>query len=108
MKKKLFLILVSLSVLCTIVFAGSSVSGHVVETVHIHVSTGIHFRTNQPVNNPDGCASASWYKVATGGPYEKEVLSLLLTAKASGDKVSFYIDGCAGSYPKVVYLNIHD
>ena len=58
--------------------------------------------------DPEGCGNTQWYRIQEGSKYEKEALSVLLAAKMAKAKVAFDLDGCAGLYPRVVYINTSD
>jgi len=89
-------------------FASATVSGNTVKRAHVNLGSGIFFQTNQAMVNPDGCAGSAWYHLRPSSKYEKEGLSVLLSAKLSGKKVQFYLNGCANGYPAVDYINIYD
>ena len=93
---------------CGTTYAGTTVSNKTVSTVHTNLGGGIYFKTSETMVNPDGCTASSWYHIATGATYEKEAFSLLLAARMAGAPVTFYLDGCAGTYPKVSWVNTHD
>ena len=84
-------------------------SDHQDETIKdilVKSTTGIHFRTVGAMTHPNGeeCTSTSWYKIDINSDYQKEIYSLLLTAKAQSKTVTFYLDGCTGGYPKILYV----
>lgn len=54
--------------------------------------------------NPKDCASKGYYQVPPDAKNFKEIYKMLLTAKAGGLRVSAYIDGCSGSYPRLHHL----
>lgn len=86
------------------------VSAHAatVKIVHVNTTKGIFFRTNEEMVDPEGCDSKVWYHIQEDSKYEKEALSVLLAAKMAKAKVEFDLDGCAGLYPRVVYINTSD
>lgn len=109
MKNKIFTLCVVLVAACYATFAHAYLlSSKTIKKLHVNTGSGIYFQTNEAMQNPHNCASASWYIVARNSNYEKEVYSLLLAARASGAVVSISIDGCEGGYPKVAYVNTHD
>lgn len=83
------------------------VSGKTISRAHVNISSGYYFNTNEEMVNPDGCGGAEWYKLQNG-TYSKEAFSVVLSAKMSGKKVDFYLDGCASGYPQVIWINVHD
>ena len=52
----------------------------------------ISFRTIEPHMNPNGTCNNGYYSIANEG-LSKEMLSLLLTAHASGKKIGINVDG---------------
>ncbi|MGL6159589.1 hypothetical protein [Microbulbifer sp.] len=83
-------------------------SSETVKTVRVHTKSGILFRIDGEMVDLDGCGKNSWYRIPPGSNYEKEALSLLLAARMSKSKVSFTIDGCSGTYPKVTDIYTYD
>ena len=102
--KKYFLLFIFLTPSIALAY---SVSNKTISKAHVNITSGYYFTTNEAILNPDSCGSSSWYRLAEG-TYAKEAFSTVLTAKVSGKKVTFSINGCLGSYPKVEYINIHD
>jgi len=47
--------------------------------------------------NPDGCPNAAWYVLPKEHPLYKESHQMILTAAASGRKISFRLEGCSKS-----------
>lgn len=88
--------------------SASLVGGKTISKVHVNVSSGIYFVTNERMLDPEGCGSDGYYKLMKGSDYEKEAYSMLLSARIAVSKVSFYISGCESGYPKVTYINTHD
>lgn len=86
------------------VFAGDELYDQTITDIIINLSSGVHFRTNEPMVNPSTCSSGLWYKLPSDSNYEKEAYSLLLSKQARKEKVTIYLDGCTGSYPKVVWV----
>lgn len=84
------------------------VSNQQAKKVHVNSGTGIYFQTEAPVKNPHNCTSDSWYRIGSNAEFSKEMFSILLTARSSGKKISFNIDGCLSGYPKVTWINTHD
>jgi hypothetical protein len=104
--KKLFCIF--LLILPTFVNASSTLSGKTVNKVHVNLNSGVYFTTDQAMENPDGCNSSVWYHLLPNSAYEKEALSILLSAKMSGKKIQFYLSDCNSGYPAVYYINVSD
>ncbi|MEJ8837054.1 hypothetical protein [Ramlibacter sp. AN1133] len=67
-----------------------------VKNVRSSAATGaVTFVTNEPVQNPNNCPTAEFYGIlATDNP--KQALAILLTAQATGAKLSFYLPDGAG------------
>ncbi len=106
---RIFIILLLLASSFSVASEIPMVSSHLNETIKdilVKSTTGIHFRTVEEMTYPDGvtCTSTSWYKIDINSSYQKEIYSLLLTAKAQGKTVTFYLDGCTGGYPNVSYV----
>lgn len=58
--------------------------------------------------NPDACPVATPYRIEASAVNNDKMYQMLLTAKASGKKVSAYLGGCGGSYPKILHLRLRD
>ncbi len=74
-------------------------------------SSGYVFLTLDPYTghvNPDECVRATPLRVEPGQANAKALYKMLLTAKASGKKVSAYVGGCSQSYPKVLHMRMRD
>ena len=64
----------------------------------IHLEYGTPYLTfDQPIGNPDGCASNAVVALAPDLQNQQFYLSLAMTALASGKPVSAWIDGCTSS-----------
>jgi hypothetical protein len=79
-----------------------------VKSALVNMDSGVHFRTNEAMQNPDSCEKNGWYRIKSDGQYHKAALSILLTAQASGKRVAFSLDGCDGLYPKVTWIYLDD
>lgn len=86
------------------VFSGDELNNRTITDIIINLSSGVHFRTSESMINPSSCSNGSWYKLPSDSKYEKEAYSLLLSKQARKEKVNIYLDGCTGSYPKVVWV----
>lgn len=85
---------------------GENLSDKTVKTTHVNLSGGYYFKTVEAMVDPEGCGSTSWYRLSNED-FGREAFSLLLAAHMSGKKVSFNIDGCAGNYPSVRWINVY-
>lgn len=56
--------------------------------------------------NPEGCVTKAHYQIPPDAKNFDEMYQMLLTAKAAGLRVSAYISGCSGNYPKLVHLRM--
>ena len=56
--------------------------------------------------NPGNCVSTLWLRVVVGQANAKDMYQMALTAKAAGLMVNIYVNGCAGSYAKVLSMRI--
>lgn len=83
-----------------------TVSDKTIKKAHVNTGSGIYFQTNESMPNPDNCASAVWYQL-DNSTYEKEAFSIILTAQATGNKVSLSLNGCVSGYPKVIWINTY-
>ena len=100
----------NLSILLALISSGANaytVGEKTVNKAHVHTSGGYYFTTNEVMVNPDNCPGDSWYKI-NQSDYSKEAFAVLLSAKMTGKKVDFYLNGCTGGYPKVDWINVHD
>lgn len=72
--------------------------------------THTYFQLNETMINPAGCASIWYYAIASNNPWQEEFRRVLLTALASGKKVSVAVSStpgdCLGQYPRVTYMYI--
>ena len=81
-------------------------------TVHmVYTYTNKHLFVQLTPNtshiDPDGCSvSKSYYQVAPDVTNRDEMYQMLLTAKAANLKVSAYISGCNGNYPRLLHLRM--
>lgn len=87
--------------------SAKNIDNKILSRVHVNTSGGYYFKTASSMVDPDGCGSSTWYKLKNG-TYTKEAFSLLLAAKVAKKPVSFYLNGCSGSYPSVDWINVHD
>jgi hypothetical protein len=87
--------------------SAKNVDNKIVSRVHVNTTGGYYFKTASSMIDPDSCGSTSWYKLKNGS-YTKEAFGLLLTAKVANKPVSFYLNGCSGTYPSVDWINVHD
>jgi len=74
------------------------------ERVYKSINGSITVRTDPPGAhiNPHGCSSKSNYQLYVGESNEyQDRYKMLLTALASGNKISFSLSGCAGAYPAI-------
>ena len=102
--KKIFVLFCALCITPT--FA-NTVADKTIKTTHVNISSGYYFKTSETMIDPHSCGSSAWYTLKNG-TYTKEAFSILLAAKMSGKKVTFYLQGCNGSYPLVDWINVHD
>lgn len=78
----------------------------------IHLEDGVPFLTfDQPVGNPDGCASNAVVTLASDLANQQFYLSLAMTALTTGKSVTVWVSGCAWapwfpSVPKVHAMQI--
>lgn len=107
MNKFVFLTLSAALFVASPVYGASGVSDRTLKKVHVNVGSGIYFQTDQAMINPDGCNGTAWYHVRPGTSYEKEVLSILLSAEMANKKITFYLNGCIDGYPAVDWVNVH-
>jgi hypothetical protein len=57
--------------------------------------------------NPDSCSSfANWYRLPFGVVNYEATASLLLAAKAIGQRLKLYADGCEANEPKIAAVLI--
>ena len=84
-----------------------NVNSKTIKSIHVNLSSGYYFKTEETMVDPESCGSTAWYKLS-GDTYNKEAYSLMLAAQMSGKKVNFYIDGCSGSYPVVRWINVYN
>lgn len=66
--------------------------------------TGLLIRLNAPVQNPDACGGSAWYIFPDDSPRASFIQSLMLTAYARRDRISFAIAGCYQNYPKIAIV----
>ena len=88
-------------------FAEGSNTNKTISSTHVNIGSGYYFKTSENMLDADGCGSAAWYKLSSG-TYSKEAFSLILSAQISGQKVDFYLKGCASGYPEVSWINVHN
>lgn len=100
-----FILLVSFTCLSAQAYG---VSNKTVAKVHVNGSSGFYFKTHEPMKNPSNCANDSWYRIDMSLTYAREMLSILMMARASNKKVSLNLDGCSNGYPKATWINTHD
>lgn len=67
---------------------------------------GIFFGTNTVAATENGCGGA-YYILKPTNPFFKEILTLLLSAKQSGDLVDIYTENCQGTNMEVQSVNLH-
>lgn len=70
-------------------FSGTQIQRVYIKDLIVNVDTGIHFRTQETMINPDVCSLGSWYKIESGGAYEKEAYAMLLAKKAQDQAMDF-------------------
>jgi hypothetical protein len=88
---------------------GDTVSNKTIKLVHVHAESGVFFETNEAFINPFSCTQVGRYRIAPGATYEKEILSILLSAKMADKKITFHIPtGCPGGYVQVDWVSTHD
>lgn len=58
------------------------------------------------MHNPDGCSSTSFILVQAANSAGDRIYSTLLNAVATGQKVLYYVNGCDGSYPRLLHIRI--
>lgn len=85
-------------------FAEIDLQDKTIKEIIVNLESGIHFQINGSMPNPDGCNSDSWYKVDPNSNYEQAALSFLLAYEAQNKSITFKLEGCSGSYPKVKYI----
>lgn len=103
--KRFNVLLLVISIFSGSALAANNMSNKTIKEIIVNLSTGIHFQINETMTNPDNCTLSSWYKIETDSKYEKEALSMLLAYEAQNKPITFSLDGCTGSYPKVVYIH---
>jgi len=89
-------------------FAGQWTAFSPVFEVYVH-GQGDVYTTLEPSTahvNPDDCVNTSYLRMAPSNVNKEEIYQMILTAQASGQALSLYIDGCNGSYPAVLYARI--
>lgn len=102
-------IVLGLLLLASISVHADTVGDKTIKMVHVHSSSGIYFETNEPFINPFSCTQDGIYRVSPGSQYEKEIFSILLSAKMANKKVTFHIPtGCPGGFVQVDWINTHD
>lgn len=79
-----------------------------ISKVWVNSSSGVYFAIHQPMVDVEGCGSNTLHHVMRGAEYEKEMFSVLLTAKASGSKVTFSISGCDSGFPRVTWISVEE
>lgn len=105
MTNKIYLIFL---IIPSLVNASVLLNDKTVKRIHVNLDSGIYFQTVQAMENLDGCNSISWYHIKPNSTYEKEALSILLSAKMSNKKVQFYLNDCANGFPSVNYINLYN
>ncbi len=76
-----------------------------VDYILVNHETGIHFKTVEPMENPDNCSQSNFYKIENNSPYEQELYSILLAKKAAKKPISFDITGCtANGRQKILWI----
>ncbi len=105
-------VLFVLALVANAVFASSAsadqISERTIEQLHVNTTGGVYFKTYESMPDPDACTYASLYRVPGSATFAKEVYALLLAARSAGTKVTFFIDGCEGTYPKVIWARSVD
>ena len=64
-------------------------------------STGGAYITTSGNQNPDNCTNPLYLYLDTTTPNFKELYATVMAARASGETVSLFYDGCVGLYPRV-------
>lgn len=64
--------------------------------------TGLLVRLNDPVRNYDNCAGTAWYIFPDESTRATFVQSLILTAYAKRERISFTTAGCYQNYSQIV------
>ncbi|AJQ92179.1 hypothetical protein [Gynuella sunshinyii] len=90
--------------LATFTFAANRYEGTVALIEAGNTDGSIFFNTVE-VTQQDECSSAAGYVVPADHSADK-VLSLLLSAKIAARKVYFDIEGCTGTYPRVIRVGL--
>lgn len=91
--------------------AGVTYAGHAkVKRFYPVGGTITYFMMEGAMVNPAGCPSQVYYAMGSDHPEFEEYRKLILTAKASGQKLGVYVWGdpgkCHGSYPLVYSIFI--
>jgi hypothetical protein len=70
------------------------------------MSVGANFaRVNSEImKSAENCSKNTWYILDIKDGKNKEMYSMLLTAKASNQKVHFQFIGCQSDYPKISHV----
>ncbi len=92
-------------------FAELKYTGHLnVKRYYPVAGTVTYLMMEGTLENPAGCASAHYYAMTSTHPEFEEYRKLILTAKASGQKLGVYIwadpGRCVGSYPEIYSIFI--
>ena len=98
MKKLLIFLVVTLCQ--SSVFASSKIETYI-KSVGILGEGRVRVGVQHTIDEPQ-CPSAG-FDVMTTYPYYKDILSLVLTAKATGNKVAIKTHGCTSSYPTTTF-----
>ena len=56
------------------------------------------------MQSAESCSKNNWYILDIMDGKNKEMYSMLLTVKASNQKVHFQLIGCQGDYPKISHI----
>lgn len=56
------------------------------------------------ITKEENCSKHDWYIISFTDGGSTEMYSMLLTAKATNQKVSFQLTGCKFDYPKITHI----
>lgn len=109
MKKSLYICAVFILVSSFNVSAGGWTGKQTVHRVYpATASVYIQTTPSSAQINPDGCSSVTSYAMNSEGLLFDEQYKAVLTGLVSGKLVSFYLDGCKGSYPMITKLVVYN
>lgn len=112
MKTLLFAVVATAAAVSEANASGLGVAGAKISVIHIeNGETFIMFY--QPINNPDNCPSSNTITFPTSSPNYQGTLSILMTALATGKKISIWVSGCSytpwgNTAPKAYAIQIAD